>query len=489
MNPNRTTSNPVSGAHPPAPGDEGFRAGRWRPTHAHARAVLIGLGGLLLALLAGRPDLVLVVSPLVLVAVWGIVARPKGTPEVRLFLSRSVVGETEQSQVVTEIRNLHGAETASSQVMPSPRTARRPEHGARTVMAPGRRSSDPLPEDGGVVRIITGADPVRWGTHSVGPAAAGALGPWGSWVWGPLPLEALRLRAVPDPELFESSAPAPHPRGLIGRHRSARPGEGAEFDTVRPFRWGDRLRRIHWARSSRSSELHVTSSYADQDTHVALLLDAQEDLVPPHPPASDEGTRPVSSSLDRAVRSTAAISEHFARVGDRVSLQVIPAGSLGRLGRVPPGTGLRQARRILDVLSHVSPAVERSPDFSRVRLGLAPGTLVVLVSALLTEAAGLRAVALARSGLTVVVVDVLGEQMVSDHAGAQKGRLEEPSGRGDPAWSLAWRLRMLERQDEVRRLQQAGVAVVPWRGPGSLDAVLRLLARRGSRTAQPGGGL
>lgn len=477
---------PVSRDQVPTWVDEGFRPGRWRPTHAHARAVLVGAGGLLLALLTGRPDLVLVVAPLVLVAVWGMLARPQGRPEGRLRLSRTVLGESEEGHVITEIRGLGGADTASSQVMPSPWTVRRPDHGARTVMAPGGKRGG-LPEEGQDVRIITGVDPERWGVHRVGPAAAGALGPWGSWVWGPVPLDACTLRAVPDPDLFESSAPAPHPRGLIGRHRSVRPGEGAEFDTVRPFRWGDRLRRIHWARSSRSSELHVTASHADQDIHLALLLDAQEDLVPPCSSVTDQGGAAAPSSLDRAVRSTAAISEHFARAGDRVSLQVLPAGRLRQFGRVPPGTGIRQARRILDVLSHVSPAVERSPDLSRIRLGLTPGTLVVLVSALLSEAAVLRAAALVRSGLTVVIVDVLGDQAAAA-PGASEGGPEAYVNGGDAA-PLAWRLRMLERQDEVRRLRGAGVAVVPWRGPGSLDAVLRLLARRGTGAAPPGAGL
>lgn len=500
-----------------APGDAAaggeFQSARWRPTHAHARTVLITAGGILLALLGGRPDLILLVTPLALVAVWGMVTRPRGRPEARLRLSRTVVRETEESQVVTQIRGIRGADTASSQIPPSPWTLRRPDHGAQTVAVPARTPlAQPERDDGGAARepgaefgresdppgatgsedllpgvaveIVTGADPARWGVHRVGPGAAGALGPWGSWVWGPVPLEAQTLRAVPVPEAFEASAPAPHPRGLIGRHRSARPGEGAEFDTVRPFRWGDRLRRIHWARSSRSAELHVTSSYADQDTHLALLLDAQEDIDPPDVRADGGEHDAAPSTLDRALRSTAAISEHFVRAGDRVSLQVIPAG---RVGRVPPGTGVRQARRILDVLSHVSPAPERSVDFSRLRLGLAPGTLVVLVSALLSEAAGLRAVALARSGLTVVVVDVLGDASEPVTVSAGRGPAS-PAEDVDPVRQLAWRLRMLERAEQIRRLRRAGVAVVPWRGPGSMDAVLRLLARRGARTSPPGVG-
>ena len=38
----------------------------------------------------------------------------------------------------------------------------------------------------------------------------------------------------------------------------------------------------------------------------------------------------------------------------------------------------------------------------------------------------------------------------------------------DPYAALAWRIRRLDRSDEVHRLRAAGVPVVPWRGPGSL---------------------
>jgi hypothetical protein len=50
----------------------------------------------------------------------------------------------------------------------------------------------------------------------------------------------------------------------------------------------------------------------------------------------------------------------------------------------------------------------------------------------------------------------------------------------EPARALAWRIRLLERASDVDRLQREGVPVVPWRGPGSLDIVLRDLNRRAS---------
>jgi hypothetical protein len=50
----------------------------------------------------------------------------------------------------------------------------------------------------------------------------------------------------------------------------------------------------------------------------------------------------------------------------------------------------------------------------------------------------------------------------------------------DPTAELAWRIRLLERRREIRTVQQVGVPVIAWHGPGSLDPFLREMARRSS---------
>jgi len=67
-------------------------------------------------------------------------------------------------------------------------------------------------------------------------------------------------------------------------------------------------------------------------------------------------------------------------------------------------------------------------------------------------------------GLTTVVVDTMPEHLWRSE--------------NDPYTSLAWRLRRLSRSVDVHRLTSAGIPVVPWRGPQSLDQVLRELTRR-----------
>lgn len=424
---------------------------RWFLTQAHLRAIVVPVIGILGALLAGRPDLLVLVAPLAMIAVWSSLARPRGAPEARFGLAREVLTEGDANLAIVDVAGLDGVELLSTSLASTPWIERRPRHGSRTALV----TEDDV--ERGRMRMVTGADPLRWGAHAVGPMLVGAVGPWAAHSWGPVPLTERKLRVLPAPEAFDNSAPAPHPRGLVGQHTATRPGEGSEFNSVRPFQWGDRLKRINWARSTRTGELHVTSSYADQDTHIALLVDAQVDL------GRSEGAGGEASSLDRAQRSAAAIAEHFTRQGDRVSLQVI-TGYLPQ--RVPPGTGKRHARRILEVLSRAKPSTEYSFDPNRVRLGLPPGTLVVVVSALVSPAMIVRAASLAKSGLTVVAIDVLGENFETPE---EWDRLDH----------LAWRIRMMEREREILRVQQAGVGVVPWRGPGSLDVVLRLLAQRG----------
>ena len=81
------------------------------------------------------------------------------------------------------------------------------------------------------------------------------------------------------------------------------------------------------------------------------------------------------------------------------------------------------------------------------------------------------AVVLTRQGLPVVVVDTLPDDV----------RPGLPPGADPSVADLAWRLRRVEREELVAALESAGVPVTPWVGAGSLDVVLRLLARRSSR--------
>ena len=80
--------------------------------------------------------------------------------------------------------------------------------------------------------------------------------------------------------------------------------------------------------------------------------------------------------------------------------------------------------------------------------------------------AGLATVAgLVQRGHSVIVIDTL-----PDGAFA-----------GETPWrTLAVRVRLLERRTEIDRLSDLGVPTLAWRGPGTLDEVLRDVARLAS---------
>jgi len=90
------------------------------------------------------------------------------------------------------------------------------------------------------------------------------------------------------------------------------------------------------------------------------------------------------------------------------------------------------------------------------------GALVVALSPLVGWAGRNQIAHLAQHRHTVVVVDTLPPDPVPPAT----------------AWAaLAMRVRAIERAAEIDHLGEMGVPVVPWRGPGTLDRVLRDVGR------------
>ncbi len=418
----------------------------WHPTVSHVRAAGAGLLLALVGALVRRPDAVVLAAPLLVVAAWGAWRRPTAEPEVRQTIDHTTLREgdatTWRVQVVagdgTDDVGVVLWEPAHSELDPLWGEVSQAVHAGRAEAAVAVRST-------------------RWGRRVVGPARVVASSPWAAFRWTAPDSTGRLVTTVPLPAVFDADAPASHAAGLVGLDRSAKQGEGSEFHGIRPFQSGDRLRRVHWPRSLRTGTLHVTSTWADHDRHVVLFVDAHHDL------GESEGIDGRASSLDTTVRAAGALAEHHLRRGDRVSIEV--AGARGGL-RVPPATGLRHLRRVLDVLATIEPATDLRSS-GRTTVGLSDGSLVLVLSPLVAPDALWRVVDLAARGFSVVVVDTLPDGIVD----------ADPD---DPFRALAWRIRLLERDRELRAVQAAGVPVVRWRGPGSLDQVLRDLARRRS---------
>jgi hypothetical protein len=114
---------------------------------------------------------------------------------------------------------------------------------------------------------------------------------------------------------------------------------------------------------------------------------------------------------------------------------------------------------------------------AQLRRSIPPGAFVVLLSALVSAEPLAHAVRLARSGHAVVVVDTLPPELAGPEA--TDDALCSVTGVDDPRLArLVWRVRLLDREREAHQCTVAGVPVIAWRGPGSLDTVLRQAARR-----------
>jgi uncharacterized protein (DUF58 family) len=422
----------------------------WLPTHAQVRVVAVAAVLLLVAVLARRPDMAVLGLPLAFVAAWGRYFRPHEEPVLETELDADVLFEGQATTY--RLKVAEGLDPDVDLVVMA------------LVRTPWFRYDPPQaavaePVTDGSVRLEVGLRSERWGLRQLerpNVIATSVLGAYRVQVASP---SAQAVSTLPLRDGFEAVDAVPRPAGLVGLHRSRRPGEGTELAGVRPFRTGDRLRRINWKVSARTRELHVTSTWSDRDTEVVILLDTGAEV------GISEGIDGRSSSLDTAVRAAASIAEHYLRHGDRVRL--IDTGTT--VGGVRAGSGRAHLRRILDVLVHADRRGRQQDENQLARRHrIRSDSLVLVLSPLLRKEMLGYIVTLVHSGCTVIAVDTLPPE-VSD--------VIDPAEHDTKAWPLAWRIRLLERRAELDRLGDLGVPTVGWRGAGTLDEVLRDAAR------------
>ncbi|MEO3742146.1 DUF58 domain-containing protein [Plantactinospora sp. B5E13] len=466
----------------------------WTPTRALGRAVL--LTGLLLVAgaLLGRVDLVVLAVPFALGTAYALRRRPTGPPEITLDADdtnlveggalAAAISVTNRDEVGYDLvmartmvsRWLH-VERVSFGVDETPAANGSPDPAGRTgpgavagaaeragAAGPGRRRDATDRPYGFTVPAGTVADlgltgeSLRWGRHPLGPAAARAAACDGLLISRPVVSEPRTLAVYPVTEPFDADEAMPRAAGLVGGHRSRRPGEGGELAGVRIFGPGDRLRRIDWRVSLRARQLHVAAMLSDRDAEVVLLLDVLAEA------GRSGGIRGTTSVLDTCVRSAAAIAEHYLHRGDRVSL--LEYGPSAR--RLRPATGRRQYLTVLEWLLDVQVSDAPYEPYEQM-FGphlLSSNALVVVLTPLVDPRSAAMLARLARSGRFVVAVDTLPASVT-------------PPSRGQ--WSeVAYRLWRLERENTVGQLREHGVPVVTWAGAGSLDLVLRDVARLAS---------
>lgn len=415
---------------------------RWQTTPAFLRAAMLAAVLFGAAIAFGRADLLVFGTPLLIVTVWTLATRPSAIPDITGTVSTTSPVEGSTHAWTIRIDGANGAEQFALHVGDRRTLSMTPHSGAVAgTFADGRAVS--------TLRWR----PERWGTHLILGTRVAVFGPWGGYRYGSVRLPGVKMTTLPDIAAFDSKRALPHPQGLIGANRSNTRAEGTEFADIRLFQAGDRLRRIHWPVSARTGILHVRTSFAEQDTEVLVLLDASTDYSSGDP---DDDT---ASSLDLGVRASAGLATHFLARGDRVGLEVV--GGMQDV-RVPVGMGALHRRRILDCLGQTERGIGTGFRTAAVRTRLRPGGVLLLVSPLLSPMPLTLAVKLAQRGITVLVIDCFPGDVPVD----------------DPVMALAVRLRLLEREREIRAIERFGVPVTVWRGPGSLDPVLARLSSR-----------
>ncbi|CCI54354.1 DUF58 domain-containing protein [Nostocoides jenkinsii] len=445
--------------------EEDGRSG-WLPTPNVVRAVSVALVTMSVGVLGRRADLVILVLPLAVVAAWSMATRPRHAPSVRTTLGPTALPEGSALTFTAFVSVPAGAPDVAIVLASDPFFD--PVDGTWTLCA------DAGP-DAGSVTLAAPIAARRWGRYRTGAAVPAVTGIFGGFRHSFRPIGETEVVVLPGKESFASRTGMPHPRGIVGANRSPRRGQGNDFAAIRPYGPGDRLARVNWAVSTRTATLQVSEMHADLDTAVTLVVDAFHDL------GSTGGVGGAASSLDTAVRATTALAEHYLRAGERVGLLVLGASD------VPPLTarsGQAQLRRIQDGLARIVPGTVRGGEDDATGALLArlqPGGVVLLLTPVISASALNRAYALARFGHTVLIIDTL------PPAALTAGRLTAEdlaaiapftNPRAIPTTRLAWRIRLLEREGQLQRVRASGIPVVPWRGPGSLDEVLRQLQRR-----------
>jgi uncharacterized protein (DUF58 family) len=417
----------------------------WLVTGSLSRAAAVSAFGLSLALIFGNPVFVVLVAPFLPLTALGLVLMPRSTPRITSRLDHGYLHEGQGTRFHLVVDDLTGAEHVTRVAVPVPYVAMHPSHGRLGGLV---ARADDLP----VVEV----SPRRWGRRVLGEEQVALTSPWSGFRFGPVRLAGTQMSVLPQTAPYDSRAEAPQPIGLVGAHRSRRVGSGSEFAGIRGFQTGDRLRRINWRVSLRTGSLHVVTSRAEEDSGVLLVVDALADH------GRSRGVGGVASSMDVTVRATAAIAEHHAHTGDRVALRVV--GPFGE--NVGYGAGRRHLRMLLGRLATLQVGHLR-PD-AELTFGATAGTVVMVMSPMLSHEMGTATATLVKRGLPVMVIDTLPED-------AAPAVIE---GTDPDVAELAWRMRKVEREEVLARLAALGCPVVAWRGPGTLDDVMRRLARR-----------
>jgi uncharacterized protein (DUF58 family) len=335
----------------------------------------------------------------------------------------------------------------------------------------------PLPPGGAVasgshraVMTLGAGGSARWsydlrfpsrGAHDLGTIAARVRDRFGLRTWERRHVDPRPLRVYPRIVPLRTVPRPAHAQASVGDYVSPALGEGIEPGDIREFAPGDRIRQVNWRASLRLGRLYVTQQHRERNADVVLMLDTLAEVG-----------APSETTLDLGVRAAASLATAYLARKDRVGL--ISYG--GVMSWVRPGSGPVQYERLVDALlraevvfTYVAKDLLRVPP--RV---LSPQALVIAITPLLDRRFTRSVLDLAARGFDLVVL------VVSPVAVTRAA--VTPS----PADDLAGRLWTLERRSELAELHRHALPVLEWHPPEPLEAALAGARRRRVRLASAG---
>jgi uncharacterized protein (DUF58 family) len=380
--------------------------------------------GLLAALAARLPELVVVAGPFAVVVAVGLLLAREPRLDATVAIDRERALEGEEVAVDVRLDVAVGADRAELLLELPPDLVTQEDNPALARLEDGEQRDLSY-------RIRCG----RWGGFRIGRLhlrthdAFGLLRHEGE-------LDArVPLKVYPREETLRRLLRPTETQVFAGNHVARQRGEGIEFADLRPFAPGDRARRVNWRASARRGELWVNEHHPERNADVVVFLDSFA-----------EARRGERSTLDAMLRGAASLVGRYLGQKDRVGF--VSFG--GMLNWLLPSTGATQLYRIVDsmldtqiVLSYAWKNVDVIP-----RRTLPPHALVIALTPLLDDRSAHALLDLRGRGFDMVVVEISPLSFMPD----PRSEIDVVAGR---LWQL--------RREAVRGwFERAGVPVAVW---------------------------
>ncbi len=346
------------------PGQQRTRLTRRGWTVLTAGAVLAACG----ALLGERPLVRLAVFALALPLVSAVVvARERFRPTVGRVATPARVRRGERTEVALELTTVGRSPGATLLLTEQVPVALGPEpRFTVSRMGSGRRTT-----------LRYRLTPRRRGRHELGPLRSRVIDPFGLVERSTVGTGTVGLLVVPRVQPLG-------PQGAVDGHG----GEGArrsvavhgEDDvSIREYRRGDDVRKVHWRATARTGELKVRLEERPWRARTTVLLDARR---PAHLIAGPHDPDPADS-LEWAVEAAASIAVGLGRRGHELRV-VTEDGELAGSGRTRAGPLGAAPEELLDRLGALTPSsrTDLAPGAEVLRRISGDGQVVCLLGAL-----------------------------------------------------------------------------------------------------------